>query len=159
VTRPPLRIRRAEPHDRQALVAMLARCTAETRYRRFLGPVSSMPEPYLTEAVEGVNGHFALVAEAEARLVALASYTAVGDGAAELGILVEDDFQRRGLGTALLAKLIEQAAAAGLQALTATVLGAQPWLLRALRAYGPLDVSFGIGVFDVTLRRDGNHLR
>jgi GNAT superfamily N-acetyltransferase len=159
VTRPPVRIRRAEPDDRQALVAVLARCTAETRYRRFLGPVSSIPEPYLTEAVEGANGHFALVAEAEPGLVALASCSTVGDGAADLGILVEDNFQRRGLGTALLAKLIEQADRSGLQALTATVLGEQAWLLRALRAYGPLDVSISSGVFDVTLRRSMGHLR
>ena len=111
-------VRRAAAGDRPALERMLARCTGQTRYRRFHGPVSVFPERYLTEALSGSPLHFALVAclgdDAEGdgtvvdgtvvdgTVVALASCRAVDEGVAELGILVEDEWQRRGVGSDLL---------------------------------------------------------
>jgi GNAT superfamily N-acetyltransferase len=134
---------------------MLARCTTETRYLRFLGPARSFPEPYLTCAVEGVSGHLALVAEAASVVVSLASCIEVADGVADLGIVVEDAHQRRGIGTCLLARLVEHADRRRLRALTATVLGEQAWIPKVLRRYGPVEASMSCGVLEVTLRRDG----
>jgi GNAT superfamily N-acetyltransferase len=152
-------VRRARPHDRPALIAMLGRCTTETRYLRFLGHARSFPEPYLTNAVGGACEHLALVAEAPGVLVALASCIDVADGVADLGILVEDAYQRRGIGTCLLSRLVEHADRRGLRALTATVLGEQAWLLKALRAYGRVEASMRYGVFEVMLRQGGEESR
>ena len=100
---PAVRIRQAEPADRPGLSAMLLRCTAKTRYRRFHGFVNSIPEPYFTDALSGRPGHLSLIAETEpGQIVALASCC---DG--ELGILVEDGYQRRGIGSRLLTTLLE----------------------------------------------------
>ncbi len=145
-------VRRAAAGDRPALERMLARCTGQTRYRRFHGPVTVFPERYLTEALSGSPLHFALVAcldeDAEGdgpvvdgavvdgTVVALASCRAVDEGVAELGILVEDDWQRRGLGGDLLGEIVAYAARTGLRALQAQVLAEQPWIVGLLRRHG-----------------------
>ena len=140
-------VRRAAAADRPALERMLARCTGQTRYRRFHGPVTAFPERYLTEALSGSPLHFALVAcldedaerggtVVEGTVVALASCRAVDEGVAELGILVEDDWQRRGLGGDLLGEIVAYAARTGLRALQAQVLAEQPWIVGLLRRHG-----------------------
>ena len=130
-------VRRAAEGDRQALVRMLARCSAETRYRRFHGPVKLFPQRYLTEALSGRPVHFALVATAGEDVVALASCRAVDEGVAELGVLVEDAWQRRGIGGRLLREIGDFAAQTGLRALQAQLLAEQPWVAGLLRRYGP----------------------
>lgn len=141
-------VRRATPGDRPALERMLARCTGQTRYRRFHGPVKVFPERYLTEALSGSPLHFALVATAEGdgtvvdgtvvdgTVVALASCRAVDEGVAELGILVEDEWQRRGVGSYLLQEIVAYAGRTGLRALRAQVLAEQPWIVGLLRRHG-----------------------
>ncbi len=141
-------VRRAAAGDRPALERMLARCTRQTRYRRFHGPVNVFPERYLAEALSGSPLHFALVAcvaderAAEDRtVVALASCRAVDEGVAELGILVEDEWQRRGVGDCLLREIVAYAARTGLRALQAQVLAEQPWIVGMLRRYGTCTVA------------------
>jgi len=126
---------------------MLDRCTGQTRYRRFHGPVKVFPERYLSEALSGSPLHFALVATVagdgaeedgaeDGAVIALASCRAVEEGVAELGILVEDEWQQRGVGGYLLGELAAYAARTGLRALQAQVLADQPWLVGLLRRYG-----------------------
>lgn len=135
-------VRRAAAGDRPALERMLARCTGQTRYRRFHGPVTVFPERYLTEALSGSPLHFALVAcldedaAGDGTVVALASCRAVDEGVAELGILVEDEWQRRGVGGYLLGEIVAYAARTGLRALQAQVLADQPWIVGLLRRHG-----------------------
>ncbi len=160
-------VRRAAAADRPALERMLARCTGQTRYRRFHGPVSVFPERYLTEALSGSPLHFALVAclgdDAEGdgtvvdgtvvdgTVVALASCRAVDEGVAELGILVEDEWQRRGVGSDLLCEIVAYAARTGLRALQAQVLADQPWIVGLLRRHGPCRVAGAGQALHVTL--------
>lgn len=141
-------VRRAAAGDRPALERMLERCTGQTRYRRFHGPVTVFPERYLTEALSGSPLHFALVAWAtdggaaqDDTVVALASCRAVDEGVAELGILVEDEWQRRGVGGYLLREIVAYAASTGLRALQAQVLAEQPWIIGLLRRYGPCTIA------------------
>jgi GNAT superfamily N-acetyltransferase len=150
-------VRRAAAGDRPALERMLARCTGQTRYRRFHGPVNVFPERYLTEALSGSPLHFALVAYAvddavdegaaedraaeDRAVVALASCRAVDEGVAELGILVEDEWQRRGVGNCLLREIVAYAARTGVRALQAQVLADQPWIVGLLRRYGTCTVA------------------
>jgi GNAT superfamily N-acetyltransferase len=150
-------VRRAAAGDRPALERMLARCTGQTRYRRFHGPVTLFPERYLTEALSGSPVHFALVAcldedaEGDGTVVALASCRAVDEGVAELGILVEDEWQRRGVGDHLLGEIVAYAARTGLRALQAQVLAEQPWIVGLLRRHGTCRVAGAGPALHVTL--------
>ena len=139
-------IRRVRTSDRGALEAMFARCSAETRYRRFLGPRHTLPEPYLTEVLFEAGPHISLVAEVGRKLVALATLSDAHSGVAELGVFVEDDYQRQGIGAALLRRLIDHADRCGCPLLRATVLAEQAWIVRFLASCGPSDtvVSFGV---------------
>ena len=150
-------VRRAAAGDRPALERMLARCTGQTRYRRFHGPVNVFPERYLTEALSGSPLHFALVAYRDEdaapgdSVVALASCRAVDEGVAELGILVEDEWQRRGVGSDLLREIVAYAARTGLRALQAQVLADQPWIVGLLRRHGTCTMTGAGQALHVTL--------
>jgi GNAT superfamily N-acetyltransferase len=150
--RQPARIRPARTADRPALAEMLSRCTGSTRSLRFFAPLRSFPEPYLTEALSGHPGHFALVAATPAAVVALASCRTVAGGTAELAVLVEDARQRQGIGARLLRRLIEHADRSGIWTLRATVLAEQEWIVRPLRAYGTCAALMSKGVLEVTVR-------
>lgn len=151
-------VRQAAAGDRPALERMLARCTGETRYRRFHGPVKVFPERYLTEALSGSPLHFALVAcldedgaDEDGAVVALASCRAVDEGVAEVGILVEDEWQRRGVGSDLLREIVAYAARTGLRALQAQVLAEQPWIVGLLRRHGTCTIAGAGQALYVTL--------
>jgi GNAT superfamily N-acetyltransferase len=143
---------------------MFERCSPETRYRRFHGPVEAIPQRYLAEALSGSPLHYALVACPEPAdgadasgppggIVALASCRLVGEGVAELGLLIEDAWQRRGLGPRLLRDLAGFGSEAGLRVLRAQVLAEQAWITGLLRPYGACRVgpAWG-GVLNVTVR-------
>lgn len=154
-------VRRATEGDRQALVEMLARCSGETRYRRFQGYVSVFPARYLTEALSGSPLHYALVvstggaADGATRtaptVVALASCRAVEEGVAELGLLVEDAWQRRGIGALLLRELVDHAARMGMRALLAQVLAEQSWIVGVLRRHGQCRTAPAGSALNVTV--------
>lgn len=126
-------IRQAIPADRPALASMLLRCARKTRYRRFHGFIEAFPEPYLTDALSGRPGHLALVAEMPGRIVALASCC---DG--ELGILVEDAYQRRGIGRRLLTTLLEFS---GHPEFLAVVQHDQLWIVPLLSQYNKITID------------------
>lgn len=157
----PLLVRRAAEGDRQALEEMLARCSGETRYRRFQGYVSVFPRRYLAEALSGSPLHYALVvtvpgvpdgaAPTARQVIALASCRAVEEGVAELGFLVEDAWQRRGIGARLLREVVDHATRTGLRALTAQVLAEQPWIAGILRRYGRCRTTPSGNALNVTL--------
>lgn len=126
-------IRRAAEADRAPLAAMLCRCSEQSRYQRFHSPVRRFPEPYLTEALKGSAHHRALVAQTPAGvIVALASCVAETDRTAEIGILVEDAWQRQGIGARLLDMLMAHAAASGIPRMRAVLLPEHRQLSRLL---------------------------
>jgi GNAT superfamily N-acetyltransferase len=143
-------VRQEDAHE---LDALMARCSAETRYRRFFAPLRTMPAEYRTGALAGdPTRHDAVVTHLPidagpagsgggGRIVALASLVTgpEGPGVAELGVLVEDGWQRRGLGTALVAELICRARGRGVPYLRATVQPRATGLLVWLGRIVPLD--------------------
>jgi len=147
------RIRPVRPGDRKELTAMLARCTAQARYRRFHGVTDHFPEHYLAGALAGDPRHVALVAFTPAAIVALASCVTQPDGSGELAILVQDACQRHGLGSRLLRRLVEHADCGGQQILRASVLAEQSWIRRLLSTYGSCETEVSDGVMDITLYR------
>jgi GNAT superfamily N-acetyltransferase len=163
-TLPTITIRRAGERDRTALAEMFARCTTQTRYRRFHGHVNVLPARYLTEALSGSPDHLALVAVVasgprescpEGSIVALASCRTEADGVGDLGVLVEDGWQRLGIGAALLREIAEYATTAGIGVLTAQVLAEQSWIPRLLSALGRCESVTARGVLDVTVTASG----
>ena len=106
----------------------LRRLSDESVHRRFLTPKSSFSRTelrYLTE-VDG-RDHVALVAECPAEpvrlLIAVARFVRLSDDpeAADVAITVADNWQRRGLGSLLSARLAEEARRLGIRRFTATM--------------------------------------
>lgn len=126
------------PADAPALHALFAACSPETVRLRFFGPVRALPAEYLAEVLAGSpDRHDAVVAYprdgSRSRPAGLASLALpAGGGAAELGVLVADPWQRQGAARAMLELLLARARVRGVRRVTATVLPGRPTLLRAL---------------------------
>jgi GNAT superfamily N-acetyltransferase len=133
-----LLVRPIRPDDADALVALHARLSADTIYRRYFGA-----RPHLSPAdvvrftnVDG-RARFALVGVRDGDLVAVARYE--GDlvaAAAEIAVVVDDALQRRGVGRLLLGRLVDIAHENGFATLTADVLTGNAAMLGLLRALG-----------------------
>ena len=115
--------RAIEPADRVALASFFRNLSAQTRYRRFLTPKRTLSETELTHFTE-LDHHEAeaLVAfDRAGELVAVARYFTVDDPTrAEVAIAVADKWQHRGVGTAMLSELMNQARADGIRAFVAS---------------------------------------
>jgi GNAT superfamily N-acetyltransferase len=102
-------IRALAPHDANALADMMSRCSPATRHRRFHGVVTAIPPAYLARCLSGE--HDALVAVADGEVVGMASIGPVFEEPAvhEVAVLVEDRWQGRGIGRALVLALFARA--------------------------------------------------
>jgi RimJ/RimL family protein N-acetyltransferase len=134
-----IRIRPIEPADRAELAAGFERLSPESRFRRFLSPMPRLSEAqldYLTRVDH--RDHEALVAiEAETDSgIAVARYVRTDGDRAEPAVAVADDWQGRGVGTALLDALSERAYAAGIRCFEATVLATNEKALGLLHGLG-----------------------
>jgi len=156
-------IRPIAPTDAEPLSTGLAELSAESRYRRFLTPkggFSARELAYLT-AVDHTT-HEALIAQEPGTDHGLGVARFVKDPqrpqCAELAIVVADDWQGAGLGSALLHRLAHRAAEEGVCAFTADVLESNHGVLGLLRQLGPLDVRHpGAGVAELTIHlHDGD---
>ena len=121
--------------DREAVRALLARLSLESRYRRFLiGKVelSDRELAYLTDVDHVRHEALAAVDRSDGSTVGVARYVRWRDraGAADVAIEVADDLQRQGIGLMLAEALIRRAREDALNVLTATTL----WENRAARA-------------------------
>jgi GNAT superfamily N-acetyltransferase len=123
-----LSVRPIRPDDGERLTEAFARLSPESRYRRFLAIKPNLSEQdarYLVEV--DARDHVALLAtpaEDPENIVAVARFVRHGDdpGAAEFAISVGDAYQRAGLGSALMERLIEQALERGVSRFTGTIL-------------------------------------
>jgi len=121
-------IRPIRADDKRLLQEGLERLSDESVQRRFLSPKRTFSRTelrYLTE-VDGRN-HVAFVVEdpneTERRLIAVGRFVRlVGDPeAAEVAIVVADDWQRRRLGSLLAERLAAEARRVGIARFTATM--------------------------------------
>ncbi|MDG4837552.1 GNAT family N-acetyltransferase [Micromonospora sp. WMMD967] len=117
-------------------------CSPRSRHRRYLGG-AALPRPdRLRRLLEPSRG-LTLIATATddggaESVVALANLLGEGDEA-EVALLVRDDWQRRGLGSALLRRLVKHADDAGYAALVLHVQAENTPMLRTLRRLGRPD--------------------
>lgn len=107
----PVQVRSATTDDAAGLIAMHDRCSAETVLRHYAAPMARL-DPRLARRML-VGGAGALVATAGDRVVGIASLGEVTDAGCEASLLVEDGWQRRGIGTRLLGAAARRAAGQG----------------------------------------------
>lgn len=143
-------IRPIEPGDRDELAAGLRRLSPESRYRRFLAPTNELSEAeldYLTTVDH--HDHEALVAQepGSGAGVGVARFVRFPNepDKAEFAVAVADDWQGRGVGGALLARLSERARAEGVRRFSAVILADNRPMLELLDDLG--EVRYAQGEF------------
>lgn len=129
------------PQDGPLLGDMLTRLSPAARHHRFHGGVRSVTPAQLAQlSAVDYRRHVAFVITASApsgeQVIAEARYCVDAEGAddsAEFALVVDDRWQRRGLGLRALDTLAESAAAAGLRWLRGSVLAHNRPMLALLR--------------------------
>lgn len=131
---------------------MLARCSPRTRYERFHGVVREIPPGYLRRCLYGEEQEAVVAELVTGELAGLASTGPVSGepDVCELGVLVEDRWQRKGIGRMLADELFAQAHASGIGRVRLELCRLQPGLLDYVVAHLPVAARSGEGC-DVTV--------
>jgi GNAT superfamily N-acetyltransferase len=142
---------------------MHARCSLQSRIDRWRAPLREIPPTYLADALTGRPGHFALVSRCGRHgLVALGSAVQNAPGLWELGVLVDDGHQRRGIGSAMVAALICSAQTRGARRVLAEVGSERRALLAPLSQFGTVRLRLGpdciTGLVDLPVDEDGGRV-
>jgi ribosomal protein S18 acetylase RimI-like enzyme len=131
------------PEDEALLHEAVAAMSERTVYFRFFSPIKRMSDALAHRlAVVDYSDRFALVATTHRpagteRIVGVARYDrARGTDFAEVAVAVIDEFQRRGLGAALLANLARVARQNGIKMFSLIVLPENREMLGLLRKMG-----------------------
>lgn len=93
-------VRLAAFDDTASLIRMHARCSADSVYKRYAAPLARIDDRFARRLLLAGNG--ALVATVGDEVVGIASISTCENAIAEVSLLVEDGWQRRGIGTRLL---------------------------------------------------------
>jgi GNAT superfamily N-acetyltransferase len=152
-------LRPATPDDLPAIAAMHERCSPRTRRRRYLGGSSGPTAAQLARLLDPrrCTTLLAELPHAGDRVVAMANL--VGEGTqAEVALLIEDGWQGRGIGTALLRRLGALAARVGYAALVAHAHVEDGPILRILHRIGRPSIEQDGSVVTVTLPLDSREV-
>jgi ribosomal protein S18 acetylase RimI-like enzyme len=136
-------LRPITPEDEPLLHEAVAAMSERTVYFRFFSPIKRMSDALAHRlAVVDYKDRFALVATTHRpsgaeRIVGVARYDrAPGTDVAEAAVAVIDEFQRRGLGSALLANLARVGREHGIKSFSLIVLPENREMLGLLRKMG-----------------------
>ncbi|MCC3650078.1 GNAT family N-acetyltransferase [Streptomyces sp. S07_1.15] len=144
-------VRRADTTDIPAARDMHERCSPETLRKRYHGPVKDA-DRYLAHLLSPRFGRTLAVQTASGRLVALGHLMWDGDET-EVALLVEDAWQRRGIGGELLRRLVALAGEAGCESVYAVTQSGNTGMVAAMRGLGlPLDYQIEEGTLVITAR-------
>lgn len=147
-------VRRADQSDVDAASAMHERCSEHTLGLRYHGPVGDA-DRYLDHLLSPRHGRTLKVQTASGRLVALGHLLWDGDET-EVALIVEDAWQRRGIGAELLGRLVALAVEAGCTNVYAVTQASNTGMVAAMRGLGlPLDYQIEGGTLVVTARLKG----
>jgi RimJ/RimL family protein N-acetyltransferase len=113
--------------------------------------VPSAPSGYLEEILAGRDKHHAFVVQRNGETIGLAELHLTGPWSGSLALIIEDPYQRKGIGTAALQMLLCRARELGLRVLDADLLFENSAVLHALQRAGPALTSWADGVFHVEL--------
>ena len=146
-------VRRADAADLDAARAMHERCSTRTLTMRYHGPVGDA-DRYLNHLLSPRFGRTLAVQTASGRVVGLGHLLWDGDET-EIALLVEDDWQRRGIGGELLGRLVTMAVEAGCESVYAVTQASNTGMVAAMRGLGlPLDYQVEEGTLVITARLD-----
>lgn len=130
-------VRPAVPADRDALVAFHLGLSPESVTKRFFGPHPNLSDADLDRITSSGPDDVALLAERDARIVAVAEYhRALGSDEAEVAFVVDDAEQGHGIGTLLLEHLASQARDHGVRRLAADTLASNRSMLDVFQEAG-----------------------
>jgi acetyltransferase len=130
-------LRRAHETDAADLAAMLAALSVESAFHRFLTGLGRPSRKLVARLLRSDDQHGAWLAVDHRSLVVGHAQWAVADGVADLGVVVADHWQRRGVGRRLLRAAVSEAAVAGARALQVDVHGENHRVLRLVRTALP----------------------
>jgi GNAT superfamily N-acetyltransferase len=131
---PKILVRPLADGDTATVEAVFERLGEESRRTRFNGPKWRLGEKELRWLATVGPSHHALVAWADGdpEPIAIARLVRLG-GSAEVAFEVADEYQGRGIGSALIALLVADARAAGICEITALVRSDNPAAVAILR--------------------------
>jgi RimJ/RimL family protein N-acetyltransferase len=154
-------VRDVRRSDECVLRAGFRELSAHSRYQRFLGPVSELSDSlwrYLCD-VDG-HDHVAIIAFAPGELlpagVARFVRQSTCSSAAEVAVTIADAWQRRGLGSLLVALLADRARRAGIGSFVAYALPNNVGIRRLLARHGPLRASAAGGEETIVVQLCGS---
>jgi RimJ/RimL family protein N-acetyltransferase len=157
-------IRQVRGSDAPLLADGFARLSARSRQMRFLSPKHSLSAAelrFFTEVDHHDHEAIGALSAADGRGVGIARYIRdSGDPtAAEIAVTIVDDWQGRGLGTELLARLSDRARQAGICRFIATVAYGNAAMTGLLQNMGAELAGHGPGTVDyeVVLNRAGEY--
>ncbi|MEU9139005.1 GNAT family N-acetyltransferase [Streptomyces sp. NPDC048404] len=146
-------VQRADVSDVEAAKEMHERCSPRTLSMRYHGPVGDA-DRYLNHLLSPSFGRTLAVRTASGRIVGLGHLLWDGDET-EVALLVEDDWQRRGIGVELLGRLVAMAVEAGCASVYAVTQASNTGMVAAMRGLGlPLDYQIEEGTLVITARLD-----
>ncbi|MFD4262009.1 GNAT family N-acetyltransferase [Streptomyces sp. NPDC058534] len=144
-------VRRADTRDVPAAKAMHDRCSPRTLGMRYHGPVGDA-DRYMNHLLSPRFGRTLAVQTASGRIVGLGHLLWDGDET-EVALLVEDAWQRRGIGGELLGRLVAMATETGCESVYAVTQASNTGMVAAMRGLGlPLDYQIEEGTLVVTAR-------
>ena len=151
-------VRPIEASDEPLLHEAVAAMSERTVYFRFFTPLKRMPDALAHRlAVVDYHDRFAVVATTKRptgkeRILGVARYDrAAGTDVAETAVAVVDEFQRRGLGSALLAILAKVARDEGIKTFSLIVLPENQQMLGLLRKMGWIhQARLNGGVYEIS---------
>jgi len=153
-----VRIRQLQPCDERLIGRFYRRLSPRTRYLRFWSPMPDPPDSLL-RVITSVDDRrrLALVAASDVDdtdVIALSEFAALDDRTAEIGLVVCDEWQRRGLGSALVMRTLRAAEARGFDRFVAEVLFYNAGMKRLLDHVGvAVSTKTVRGVSEVTFVR------
>src|SRR5713101_5012347 len=124
-----IRIRALHSREERPIRMLHARLSAGTRYLRFLSPIPTLPD-------------------------AIVRRLACVDYRRRLAVVVQDDWQRQGVGTALVSTILDAAAKRGFNRFVATIAADNSIIRRLLDRFGRVVASHtSLGVSELVFVR------
>lgn len=133
-----VQLRRAQPSDEPLVAALHARCSPEARRSRFLSPTPLLAPDELAELLGASDADAAVLAVTTdgGSAVGIGNLRLGDGGSGRIAVLVENAWQGRGLGTALLRRIAECAGEQGVVELIGTARADGLYVTRLLRRAG-----------------------
>lgn len=149
-----VRTRYGAAADLPLVAALHDRCTPEALHRRFHAPLRTVPSGVTLRLLEPARG-WSLLAEQHGQVVGMACVGPLSADDLELGILVEDASQGRGIGGRLLREVARDAAARGYRSLVCVTQPDNHAVLATVARSGiPFATDDSDGLVDVVMRVD-----